>query len=605
MKLTFVGPPELQVIPSGEYVYVFSFELQTSSGTNLRLSHRYSSLRKLHRKIRSAMPMAAAELPPFPLKYRLARQTPAFLQTRGEALSVYLDALLSRPDLSALPCVKQLMLGDSGADTALSMVATTASAEGKGESSPPATAPVLGLPATGTDSRNTINNDATLSLNPDAQSELSVGAVVGFPSRALQALGSTPPWLALLLAYTLGAVFSERLLAVGCCVLGMIGGVLRRACVLPALSRLSALGQPDAQHGSGAAQRTAFTCAGDAAFDAADASSHSISQATVALQAQAATSLWSGLSVRRIRKANGADATENAEVAQKVALDSQALTCTEHGEAAKDGKENADSAEDDEDAKNDDEDDQEAEHAENATAEGPTGAVLSAGADEWVKVAVPTALEAFKLADEQLRLREQCGWKFYQAKGGIDIYINTELGHDVPMGSVGVGQLPASVGDAQSLFDDEAHRNTLDKLWISSQVLATLPVSCLHLEGHMVESVTIERHLYRSPSRLIAQRESVVVRVRCSCLTTGTVYTIQKSVDAPTVRVTPNFVRLNLYIGAGRISSSEGGCKFEYLTAIDPGGRVPSSIVKTTAPDQSMLVSRLRKLIIRQQSPTP
>ena len=62
---------------SGSHVFVL--ELHTASGERYCLRQRYSSLLRLDGELRARQPRAAASLPEFPPKYRLSRQTTAFL----------------------------------------------------------------------------------------------------------------------------------------------------------------------------------------------------------------------------------------------------------------------------------------------------------------------------------------------------------------------------------------------------------------------------------------------------------------------------------------------------------------------------------------------
>jgi len=129
-----------------------------------------------------------------------------------------------------LPRYKWLMPGASSTETGpgqidfRDMPTTTEIDNTKGEAIPIS----QGMPTIDTDSRSTFVHDATLSANPNVQSKLSHGAVAVCPPPALSIIQamvtmvSMPSWLAILLAYALGSLLSQRLLAVGCCVLGLM-----------------------------------------------------------------------------------------------------------------------------------------------------------------------------------------------------------------------------------------------------------------------------------------------------------------------------------------------------------------------------------------------
>ena len=68
-----------------------------------------SAFRAAALAVQAKHPLKAAELPAFPQKHSMRRQTPSFLVTRGRALARYVQALLADRTLAAVPEVQALL----------------------------------------------------------------------------------------------------------------------------------------------------------------------------------------------------------------------------------------------------------------------------------------------------------------------------------------------------------------------------------------------------------------------------------------------------------------------------------------------------------------
>lgn len=109
---------ELRTLSSGACSYAFALEIRRPGAQPCLLRQRYSELRSLALAVQAQHPFKAAELPPFPKKHSLTRQSPSFLVRRGRALAHYLQALLADEQLRSLEDVERALrdatpVGDS------------------------------------------------------------------------------------------------------------------------------------------------------------------------------------------------------------------------------------------------------------------------------------------------------------------------------------------------------------------------------------------------------------------------------------------------------------------------------------------------------------
>ena len=96
-------------LPSGGCTYVFTLEVIPANAKSVMLRQRYSAFRVAALAVQARQPLKAAELPPFPPKFSMSRQTPTFLVKRGRALARYVQALLADATLAAVPEVQALL----------------------------------------------------------------------------------------------------------------------------------------------------------------------------------------------------------------------------------------------------------------------------------------------------------------------------------------------------------------------------------------------------------------------------------------------------------------------------------------------------------------
>jgi len=205
------------------------------------------------------------------------------------------------------------------------------------------------------------------------------------------------------------------------------------------------------------------------------------------------------------------------------------------------------------------------------------------------------AVEALRLMDEALERKSSDGWALFHNKEAVDCYLNVRP--DGPTWGMGVGLISAPVAKAMEVESDPAKRNIVDKMWMSSTTLGTLPSSLLQIPEWEVESLVYGQHLYKSPAWPVGPREAATLKLIVRSPSSGETRVIQRSIDVPGCETPTGYVRLKLDCGGfSLLPTSEDACKMTYVNILDPGGLVPKSIVKRTVPERCLTVARLRNL---------
>ena len=524
----------------GSGVYSYVFHLRTESGAIYSLGARYTVFRRLSSLLLAERPEACTNLPPFPPKHSMSRQTPEFLLARGKALEAYLSAALGNPALSSLPAVRELLRAAELYKPSGSKTAAPVQRPAEGSGSPAGgggaaaraaarAADLRGMQRESVKMRSIAarSNATALSSGSAAAAATAIeaaatprtGSIVRSSHRgaAIVVDWAMHPVFALLCALVVGSYSAGATLCVGSCAIGLAAGRVCRALGLSPMGVGSSAGANGNGNGNGN---------GHAERKQLPAPPSSVAP-TAAVAATAEGASNGGLRQRRRGEEPGEPGLTD--------LDRQAVR-----EAA---------------------------------------------------AAIEVLAEA-----KSSHMDPSTGWRHFVTREGVEVYMSSHS--DGATWVLGKGDLAHAPPDIVNAMEDEANQATLDKQLLSSTVLRVLPPSACQIDGWEVQSLELLQSLYRSPAWPVAPRESCVVKMKARRAADGALIQVQRSVDVPGVVPPAGYTRVTLDCGGYECAPTGGGggrtSHMTYINILNLNGSIPKVVVNKTAPDRALTIARLR-----------
>eukprot|EP01105_Mastigella_eilhardi_P021912 TRINITY_DN534_c0_g1_i2.p2 TRINITY_DN534_c0_g1~~TRINITY_DN534_c0_g1_i2.p2 ORF type:complete len:133 (-),score=47.92 TRINITY_DN534_c0_g1_i2:55-453(-) len=117
------------------------------------------------------------------------------------------------------------------------------------------------------------------------------------------------------------------------------------------------------------------------------------------------------------------------------------------------------------------------------------------------------------------------------------------------------------------------------------------------------EELAVIHFKYRSPSRMVYNRDFVVLATTERTLTSAVIAC--KSIAYEKVPEESGFVRGELHASAFLIESVDGGVKVNYVVQADPKGWIPTFVVNVVAKDEPLVLATMRDYVVAKHAQHP